>query len=220
MITINIKADVQRLQRQLDDFAKRQVPFAVARALTEVAKKVQRDVTASLPQVLNKPSPFTMNTFAVKAATKASPTAIVYARPVQAAYLAPEEFGLPQAHLTPIDIVTNSLGNLPKGVLATLKGRPDVFVGTVRGIYGVWQRVIQRGDAHGQRTEFRRRNGQWVRARARQGEARGLRLLLRFRAPVVPRTQIGFRDRARKIIEAEIAPELRQQLAEAIRTAR
>lgn len=217
MITISVKADIRALERRLDDLAKRQMPFASARAVTEVAKRVRASATVALPKILDRPTPFTMNTFAVKSATKASPTAIVYARPIQAAYLAPEEFGLPQkvakvALLNPVDIRTNQYGNLPAGILQRLKAGGDVFIGTVKGVYGVWQRV-------GMASE-RGRVGRYRKAPAIPARMGGLRLLIRFKAPVVPQTRLGFRERALAQVKAEIGPELRRQLAAALKTAR
>jgi len=130
MLTISVKADIRALERWLDDRAKRQLPFASARAVTEVAKRIRTTETRNLPRVLDRPTPFTKNAFAVRGATKASPAAVVFAKPIQAAYLAPVEFGLPQkvakvALVQAIEAPRNQYGNIPLGALARYKARRD-----------------------------------------------------------------------------------------------
>lgn len=68
MISVKLEG-FDQLRRQFGQF-ERQLPFAAARALTETARKARAAVTASLPQVLDRPTPFTMNAFTVKEATK------------------------------------------------------------------------------------------------------------------------------------------------------
>ncbi len=224
MIKISIKADVDRLRRYLDDFGRRQVPFATARALTAVAKKVQVAETQALPVTFDRPTPFTMRSFAVTYATKALQQAVVFARPIQAAYLAPSEFGGPQylppgrvAELVPIDIALNRYGNIPRGAIQRYKGRTDVFVGHVRMksghvIGGVWQRLPPGTQ--------RARIGRYRDLPARPYKPGRLRLLVEFEYPKEVRTHLNFIERAHRIIAVEIAPELRRQLDSAMKTAR
>src|SRR5882724_2786221 len=92
-LKISIRADVKRLQRSLDDVARRQVPFATAQMLTGLAKRVQDEERRNLAKVFDRPTPFTLGGIAVKGARKSDLTAIVYVKPIAAAYLAPFETG-------------------------------------------------------------------------------------------------------------------------------
>lgn len=209
MITIRVKADIARLTRGLDNLAQRQVPFAQARAVTEVAKRVAKAETAALPQVLDRPTPFTMRAFTVRGATKAKPTATVFAKDIQAAYLAPSEFGTLQvvakvAVLRPVDVRLNQYGNIPRRLLSRLKAGGDCFIGrvTTKGgdeIAGVWQRLGQR--------QARRRG-------------RTIELLMRFADPVALKPRLGFRERAERIVRAELPEELHRQLEIALASSR
>ena len=93
MLTFSAKADIRVLERQLDAWAKRQLPFATAQALTAVAKKAADAERREMQRTLDRPEPFTLRGIAVKAARKNDPVAIVYIRPVQARYLAPSIVG-------------------------------------------------------------------------------------------------------------------------------
>jgi hypothetical protein len=233
---ITIKLDAKALSRQLDAFARKQLPFAAAQALNVVARAGIKAEQAAMRADLDRPKPFTANQgLRLLSATKAKPAATIYIPPTQSRYLAPEIEGGAQvlnrgsrAVLRPIDQATDQYGNLPRGLLARLKGRPDIFIGTVtfkrsgQSINGVWQRVVQRSDRHGQRSEFRRRKGGWERRLPdkSEGEARGLRLLIRFADPVQVKTRYPFGQATIATARALFPGELRRQLAAALRTAR
>ena len=73
----------------------------------------------------------------MRGARKDDLTAIVFVKPIAARYLLPYEEGgdhvLPgRALLNPKDIKLNANGQLPRGILARLKARPDIFIGPVQ----------------------------------------------------------------------------------------
>lgn len=151
MIAINIRADLRPLQRAFVALGAKQLPFAAALALTTLAKGVQAVEREEEARTFTSPTPFTLNAFAIQPATKSRPIATVFAKDVQAEYLAPyvgggdRSLGGKRGMLVPRDIGTNAYGNLPKAALARLKGKPNVFIGPVttkagRVINGVWQR--------------------------------------------------------------------------------
>ena len=83
-------------------------------------------------------------------------TAKVFMMDAAARYLDPYEFGgvnvlNSQALLKPIGAVEdlNQYGNLPRNLIARLKGRSDVFIGKVKTkagwVDGVWQRKTEEG---------------------------------------------------------------------------
>jgi hypothetical protein len=133
------------MARDVDARFKSQIPFASALALTRTTQDVQREETATLPRVFDRPTPFTMNAIAIKAATKAILTATVYIRPIQAKYLALEiEGGVAMPKKTaipvPVDIPLNQYGGMPRAIIKQLLRRADTFSGKVHGRPGIFQR--------------------------------------------------------------------------------
>jgi hypothetical protein len=207
LFEINIRTDVERFGKTLDDFARRQLPFATALAITALARKVQAAETAALPEVFDRPTPFTMRAVGVVPATKRKPEAIVFIKDIQAAYLAPYEFGGKQiparpgnvAVLTPKAIRLNQYGNIPYGAVARLKGKGNTFVGAIKSksgetISGVWQR--QPGPRGGR-----------------------LRMLVRFTDPREVTKHFQYHARAEAIVRKNFEPEMRLALQRAIATA-
>jgi hypothetical protein len=76
-IKIRVIDDVERFTRNMDDAARRQVPFAIARALTWTAKDAQGDVQADLPKRFTLRNNWVKNGIRITPATKASPQAVV-----------------------------------------------------------------------------------------------------------------------------------------------
>ncbi len=176
----DLRAEMKGLQRD-------QIPFVNALALTKIAQTVQAAETRALPAVLDRPTPFTLKAFAIVPARKSSPTATVFAKDIQAAYLAPTEtgglqrLGSKRAILAPRGVALNSYGNLPKSKLATLKAKPTVFVGKVttkKGaiVSGVWQRAGGK-------------------------KASRLKLLVQFEDPKDIKPVLGYQRRAKSVIE-------------------
>ncbi|HEX3809594.1 MAG TPA: hypothetical protein VHW02_07805 [Rhizomicrobium sp.] len=149
-IRISIRADISRIQRDLDRFASKQVPFATAQAINAIARRVQAGEQRAIEDEFTTATPFTVKSVAVQTARKSSPEATIYLRDVAAQYLAPFIDGgvhhlSGRALLNPKDVQLNQYGNIPRGKLQSLKGKPGVFIGTIvtkRGerISGVWQR--------------------------------------------------------------------------------
>src|SRR4051794_26909518 len=90
---IRVAADIRKATRYLDDAAKRQVPFATAKALTATADAARIAVTRSLPHVLDRPTPFTLRSVRISPARKSDLTARVFVMDKQAEYLAIQETG-------------------------------------------------------------------------------------------------------------------------------
>lgn len=70
-LVINIAHDLHRLASTLDDYAKRQLPFAAARALTHAAQQARTDLKAAMAKAFDRPSRWTLNSTYVEPATKA-----------------------------------------------------------------------------------------------------------------------------------------------------
>jgi hypothetical protein len=116
--------------------------------------------TAEEKHVFDNPTPFTQRAIGKTTATKKTLRATVFIKDKtsegggQNAYLAPyvrggnRSLGSKKGMLAPEkkNLRTNQYGNLPRGTLQRLKGKPNVFIGSItfkangRTVSGVWQR--------------------------------------------------------------------------------
>lgn len=97
---IGIRFDVKQLSRNLSNAEKRQLPYALARALNDTAFETREAWKELVPRVFDRPTPLTMNAVLYRKATKQNAlTAEIFIRdeahkgtpPVR--YLSPEEHG-------------------------------------------------------------------------------------------------------------------------------
>jgi hypothetical protein len=217
MLGISVKADVARTVRGLNNIAKSQLPQAIKLALDDVAEQAKIAERANIQKVFKHPRPFTVNSPAVKRATKQNLTAIVYVRDKTAKYLEPYEFGgvhvLPgTALLNPKDIRLDQYGQLTKGTPARLKANPEVFVATIKGITGFWKRYRVRGrDAQGKPAKNKRGEAIWVNK---------VKLLLRFGDALPVKEHLDFRVRALAVVKANFVQAFKTAVAKTIATAR
>jgi hypothetical protein len=197
MLAISVRTEFDRLALTLNDFARRQLPFAAARALTATVQGARREVQAGMPRVFDRPTPFAQRGVTIRSATRSNLEAVVLVQPQQAAFLGIQEFGLrrepkKRALVAPRTLRLNQYGNIPYRALARMKGRSDVFVGTVNGVGGFWQRLPDGG----------------------------LKLLARFEGPkrVAPRP--FFFPAVERTLRRDFDRLMGDALAEALRTAR
>jgi hypothetical protein len=232
MIDLSIRAELKGLTKSLGAFAYRQLPFAQAQAVNALASRVQKGETENLKKQFPSLTPFTAKAVGVNRATKADPTAVVFVRPVAAQYLKPYEnkgthfLGGKKALLVPIDQATNQYGNLPRGTLARLIGRSDVFVGPVKTkagvINGVWQRPYLRelDASKGYSVKLRKKiRGQGMQARGANTTGK-LRLLIRFKDSPVVKQSLGFGTHARRTVVTYWRMDFDAAMAKAVATAR
>jgi len=69
MFELRVTHDFARLKEGLTGVARRQLPFATANALNDVARQAVRDMQQQMPRILDRPTRFTLN--AVYANTRA-----------------------------------------------------------------------------------------------------------------------------------------------------
>lgn len=204
-----IDLDMEPLEeyaRSLGTLAEKQLPFAAATALNELAVDGKADVERGIKRNFDEPTRFTKNSVAVLYAKKNQLHSTVLIKDQQAKYLGITETGGTRkpgdyatgrkAVLEPADIKLNRYGNLPKRRLKSLQNRKDVFTGPVRfkqsgkTVAGVWQRpkrsrkFARRDDTTGTVGNTQRKVG---------GARTGLKLLLRFveEQKVKPRLNFG-----------------------------
>lgn len=206
MFTVSVKSDIRNVARALDDLARKQLPFATAQAINATAAKVKEAEQENMRKVLDAPTPFTVNSVAVKKATKGNPVALVYVKPVAASYLLPYETGglnklNSQALLKPIGAKVNQYGNLPRNLVKRLTGRPNVFVGKIQTkgglVDGVWQRTKQT-----------------------RGKRAGLKLMVKFEDAHEATQHLDYAGVGKRVVAATFRGELDKAVAKAMASAR
>lgn len=226
MLNASFRADLTGLQRAIIDLGTKQAPFACALAATRLAQGVMAQESAAIVETFDRPTPFSQRAFYMQSATKAKPVAYVSAKDIQAQYLAPYVYGGPRAlgtkkaMLVPKQVGVNQFGNLPRNKLKSLKGRKDVFIGTVkfrksgRTVSGVWQRPVA-----GQRRDLSR--GTKGRTVDKLGGVRtGLKLLIEFEDTTEVTKHLPFYERAQDYVSRNASREFDLALRQALATRR
>lgn len=188
-------AGLKELSAQIRSLQK-QIPFATAQALTSVARKIQDAQKTALQRQLENPTPFTVNSVGSTGARRNNLQAKVFVRDVAASYLEPFEFGgqhklNSQALLNPKNIKLNKYGNLTRSKMAQLKAKPDVFIGDIDGVNGVWQRK-KAPSRKGKKRRKRSANG----TRREAPKRNAPKLLIRFGNALPVKPVLGYMDRA------------------------
>lgn len=220
MLAIDIRADLKPLHRAMMALGAKQIPFASALALNELAKGVVAQEQDEIGKTFDSPTPFTRNGLRIEVATKSNPVARVAVKDIQAEYLEPyvdgglRYLGTKKGMLAPItkNINLNAYGNLPRNKLKQLQGKPNIYIGpikTKRGVVsGVWQRPTPQSQQKG------RRKG--VVAAKRQP----LKLLIKFEDTTPTRKSFRFEQRAAAFVRANARDAFDRALRRAIATAR
>lgn len=77
MLTVSVKDNIKQALRGLANFDTRQIPFVVAKALTNTAQDAKKDLVAVMPRVFDRPTPYTLNSLYVSPARKQRLEAVV-----------------------------------------------------------------------------------------------------------------------------------------------
>lgn len=153
MLKISFAADFDRFRLGLTDFQRKQLPIAAAKSLTRLAELGRDEAKDRMRSVFDRPTPFSANQgVTITSARKTNLESTVFVKDRQARYLHLQEHGglnepKKKALVTPAIIRLNQYGNIPNKAIARLKAKPNVFVGTVNGIGGFWQRPSRDGRA-------------------------------------------------------------------------
>lgn len=212
--------DLEDLSLQLNKLQK-QIPFAMAQALTSVARKIEAAERTALQRHLDNPTPFTVKSVGSVGARKDNLRAKIFVRDTAAAYLEPFEFGGQhklngQALLNPKNIKLNKFGNLPRNKLSQLKAKPNVFIGTVGDVNGVWQRRKPKKSKKDKKRAKRSPNG----TRKERQKQPAPKLLIRFGNALQVSPTLGYMDRANNMAAALMPTTLSKAINEAISTAK
>lgn len=99
---IDIAFNIERLTKRLSDLEKRQLPFATSKALNATAQVIKAEIRKAIPRVFDRPTPFTLNSLYLSAATKRNLFSEVWLKDFASKgtpavkYLAPEVYGGPR----------------------------------------------------------------------------------------------------------------------------
>jgi hypothetical protein len=220
-VDLNIRSNINQIQKSLDEFARRQVPYATAIALTALAKEVMAAEQKNLETTFKHPKPFTVKSLGVQAARKNDLHAVVFMRPVAAKYLKPYDTGglhvLPgKALFNPKDLQLDQYGQLPQRVMQRLKARSDIFIGPIKTkhgvINGVWQKTappVQKGKRGPRNTKLLKVN-----------TSGKLKLLIRFGDALPVNKRLNWGAHAGAVINARYVAVFGESLAKAKASAR
>lgn len=236
MFELNIRSNLDVFSRQLTDLERRQLPFATALALTLTAQTVVKVEQRTMLRVLDRPTPYTLNSIALRPATKMRLMAEVFFREFAGKgiaggkYLKPlvnagvrrgkrselalraigvmrsDEFWVPGRSVS-----LDAYGNLPSGLMNRILSqiRGQVGVGKVRRLRGNQTRFFV--PAEGSALP----RGVWERF-----GTRAIRPVLIFvRQPSYTRI-FPFYEIARQTARIYLPRELRGAMQQALRTAR
>jgi hypothetical protein len=195
--TISVSSTIGRLGRDIERSLRSQLPFATAKALSDTAIDVSKAETKAIEDVFDRPTPFTKRAIGYKRATKATLSARVFVKDVQAEYLGIEITGgtaRPKKRALVIPargLRLNQYGNIPRNKIRTLLARSDTFSGEVRGVPGIWQRT-----------------------------RKGMKLLILYEPKAKYKKRFPFYDIAKRTVKARIGPNFSAAFALALRTAK
>lgn len=196
----NLDDVLRRMSGRLDAVAVKQMPFALAVALSDTAKQAADDVKQKLPTVFDRPTPFTVRGIRFSRARKTDQpiSAFVFVPPVQGRYLRVQVRGgtrrpAGRALLIPREARRNVYGNLPRGYIARMLARADTFSGVIGGVAGIWQRD--------------RRSGR-------------LKLLVAYAAEAKYQVRFPFRRMVLRSVQRRLMPNFRRAFERALSTAR
>jgi hypothetical protein len=141
-ITLDVKTDIALALKRLNKLDQRQFPFVVALAMNRTMRTVKTDLRVEMARVFDKPTPFTLNSMRVLAATKerlsaqVNPTQPGQTRGTPAnSTLAAEIYGGRRA-LKSHEIKLQQVGILPKGMYCVPgHDAPVDQYGNMRGSY-------------------------------------------------------------------------------------
>lgn len=140
MFTLSVHGDLEKVVGSYARYASDQMPFATAMALTQTAQEGKREIERAMPQVIDRPTPYTMRGFRLYPATKIKLKAEVDFRPAFGSgsdardYLAPIVFG-GERKLKAFERSLRDVGLLPSGHAAVpgAAARIDAYGNMQRG---------------------------------------------------------------------------------------
>lgn len=249
MLKIDVRSNAAEIARRYQDMARKQLNFAIARALSRTAVKVKAAEISEMKDVFDRPTPYALNSVYVKSATKQELTARVGLKDDTSKGTPASKFLGPQIAgglrgLKRFEKALRSKGFLPDGMIAVpgSGAKLDAYGNMDRGQIVQMLSYLQAfGDVYGnnmtakRQKSFRKRTsrayfvgrpadgklplGVWQRVNFAQGNA--LKPILLFvSAPHYESNRFDFFYVAELTVKKEFMPELRRSLEDAWATAR
>lgn len=196
-VDISFESNLREWTASMSDVERRQLPFATAKALTDVARyDVKPAVERRIDQAFDKPVRFTQQAVAYHPAHKATLVSRVFVKDIQRGYLGIQQEGgvrraTGRALAIPVRQERNSYGNLPRGTIKRLLARKDTFSGRVNGYGAIWQR-----------------------------QGRNLKLLVAWKEQAGYRPRFGFYEAARTAAQLHFPRRFEAAMSQALATAR
>ncbi len=202
---------LEQQSRAIQQKVHRNLTFGIARGLTKTAQFAAEKMQQQLPQIFDRPTPFTQRAIGFAPATKSKLEARVFVRDRQAQYLEMQERGGQRTPKpgSPINVPVaqrlNQYGNIARGAIGRQRAKPDVFVSKGKGKTkhlppGLYQRTAK--------------------GRGRKRRAGPLKMLIAFERKAIYRPQFRFGERVSKIARANVKQQIAASIAEAMRTMR
>jgi len=208
---MGIKVDLRgfdKLERKMNDLQKKQLPFAMAKALTVTASDAKRAVDVQIPRKLDRPTPFTRRAIGIKRASKRILQSEVFVKDIQAEYLKYAIEGgtrrpTGKALATPgSKVKLNKYGNMPgaRGKAGKLLGNnKKYFSGKPKGMAdapaGIWQRMGK-------------------------GGRKKLRLIVAYEKQIEYKKRLPFYKIVNGVVQHNFRKNFNDAFADAVRTAR
>ena len=208
---ISFRNNYKQLEKSLSDTANKQLPFAMARALTDLAKNVRDAERDALHTVFDRPTSFTQNSVGFKPANKKTLTAEVFVKDIAAEYLEPYEFGgenklNSEALIKPVNYTKNQYGNVNRNTIKRLRNKSNIYIGKIGEVNGVWER------SPAQKNKSKRKNNLIQKPK--------LKLLFIFDDAHEATQHWGYFDRAQKIINRDFNKVFGKNLARSMATSK
>lgn len=147
---MQISSNFKDVIKGLSDLDKKQIPFAISKALNDTAFQAKDALVAQMRKKLDNPTPFTLRAVKIKKATKDRQYAFIYIDDTQAKYLDNMYFGgvktpKKKAIVVPTkDVRLNKYGNLTRNKVKNLLKSPNYFSGVVKGKGGTRSGIFRK----------------------------------------------------------------------------
>ena len=221
-IRLSVVSNIREVEKYLNDVQLRQMPYATANALNSTAFQTQRVLKFMMKKKLDRPMPFSVKGILVDKADKRQGSLIKSSVFIggsegsrfgedRVKYLGWQvEGGVRMAGGAGTGVPTrnaelNKYGNI-KGRRSGLVKKKNQFIGTIRGITGVWERG------------HRSKRGDW--SEAKKSRASNVRLLIAFERQVNYKPKFPFYKIATRVIRNNFHKHMESSLRQALASAR
>ena len=146
LVTVGVNVNMRAVMKQLHNLQKKQIPFAIKKGLDFTAEDVNKRLVRSLPDYIDRPTPFTLRAFGYQRASKKNLRARVFIKDIQAKYLNWQIRGGVRATkgkgtgVPTKQRALNQFGNIPGRSSGLVKGKKQ-YIATIGGVSGVWERT-------------------------------------------------------------------------------